>query len=533
MAIMAMDMARKTSIRAFCLTLLCSAYSFAGDWQFEPSIKLGETYSDNVNLSTNNEASSWVSQAGILLDTSYKAQYAELNLSSESTYATYSHNHELDDDYHTLNGDFNIQLWPNGISLTGTADISNRSRNTSRNFLADIISSDTVRVETYNSGLMYNVNNSDFILNSSAGYQTISSDDNIGNSEGLVAAFNSRSGIGARNIFWDMRHTYQEIKNNGRNGTLIESEVKLGLITDYRVTPFIRYYDEDNSGNVNNGNNSIESSSYGLGVRWLISSRIYLDASYNKPIGNQLDINNKEQKEYINAAIKWQPSARTTLEASFSERFYGNSYGFDFTHRNKRLTNSINYVEDIQTLTRDSFIPVIIGQFWCPSVGAIGSISECILADGTTIIPSEYQLNTISEFELVEDDAFSLNKTLNWQSTLALSRTTLSFNANMQKRENLDTRIKDENRTASFTVKRELSSRSNVNLVLSYISNNLQIDTALERLDQYRRYQLAYEKSLNSMLLFNIEVSYLDRSSNDATLNYEEGRISAKITKGF
>ena len=533
MATMAMDMARKTSIRAFCLTLVCSAYSFAGDWQFEPSIKLGETYSDNVNLSTNNEVSSWVSQAGILLDTSYKAQYAELNLSSESTYATYSHDHELDDDYHTLDGDYNIQLWPNGISLVGSASIKNRSRNTSQNYVADIITADTVREVTYNTGLEYNLRNSDFILNSNIGYQTISSADDIGNREGIVAAFNSRSGIGARNAFWDIRHTYQEIKNNGRSGTLIESEVKLGFITDYRVTPFIRYYDEDNSGNVNNGNNSIESSSYGLGIRWLISPRIYLDTSFNKPTGTQLDINNEVQKEYINAELRWQPSTRTTLEARFSERFYGNSYGFRFIHKNKRLTNNITYVETIQTLTRNNFVPVIIGQFWCPRIGAIDSISECILADGTTIIPSDYQLNTLSDFELVEDDAFSLNKTLSWSSTLELSRTTLSFNASTNNRENLDTRIKDENRTASFTVKRELSSRSNVNLVLSYISNNLQIDTALERLDQYRRYQLAYEKSLNSMLLFNIEVSYLDRSSNDATLNYEEGRISAKITKGF
>ena len=38
------------------------------------------------------------------------------------------------------------------------------------------------------------------------------------------------------------------------------------------------------------------------------------------------------------------------LEASFSERFYGDSYGLNFTHRNKRLTNTVSYVEDIQTL---------------------------------------------------------------------------------------------------------------------------------------------------------------------------------------
>ena len=312
------------------------------------------------------------------------------------------------------------------------------------------------------------------------------------------------------------------------------------MITDYKINPFIRYYNEDNSGNITNPNRTIESSSYGLGLRWLISPRLYLDTSYNKPIGNKLDLDGNAQKEYINAEITWQPSSRTRLEASFSERFYGDSYGLNFTHRNRRLINTVSYIEDIQTLTRNNFSANIIGYYFCPS-SSISSTEDCILEDGTNIFPDNpsdpdnpgYQIFPIQDFILVEDNVFSLNKTLTWNSTLALARTTITLNVNRQKRDNLETRIKDETSAASLNFKRDISSRSNLSLDLSYTETNLQIDTELERIDRYRRYQIAYQKSLNSALLVNLAISYLDRNSNSSILNYQEGRVSAKITKGF
>lgn len=540
MATTVMAMAQKIKLSAIFLTLIYSNVAFAGEWQFKPSILIDETYTDNVGLVTNNEESSLVSQAGLNIESTYKARNAILNFSSKSTYALYSHNHELDNDFHTVASDFRLQLWPNGIILVGAANISNQSKNGSRNALADIVSADTVQVGTYRGGIEYNINNSVFIVNSALGYNQTKSEDDIGDSEGVIANINSTNGKGARDFFWDLEHSYQELKNNSQEGKLSESEAKFGLITDYKINPFIRYYNEDNSGNITNPNRTIESSSYGLGLRWLISPRLYLDTSYNKPIGNKLDLDGNAQKEYINAEITWQPSSRTRLEASFSERFYGDSYGLNFTHRNRRLTNTVSYIEDIQTLTRNNFSANIIGYYFCPS-SSISSTEDCILEDGTNIFPDNpsdpdnpgYQIFPIQDFILVEDNVFSLNKTLTWNSTLALARTTITLNVNRQKRDNLETRIKDETSAASLNFKRDISSRSNLSLDLSYTETNLQIDTELERIDRYRRYQIAYQKSLNSALLVNLAISYLDRNSNSSILNYQEGRISAKITKGF
>lgn len=540
MATTAMGMANKTKLTTAFFALIYSNFAFSGDWQFDPSINLDETYTDNVSLVFNNQQSSLVSQAGVNIKTSYTAQQAKFTLSSQSNYALYSHNHKLDNDYHTITSDLWLQLWPNGIVLFGTVNISNQSRNRSRNALADIVSADTVRVETYNGGLEYNIDNSDFILNSTLGYRQTNSEDNIGNRQGVVTNINSTNGTSARHAFWSLEHNYQKLNNNNRNGKQSQSEAIIGLITDYNINPFVRYYNEDNSGDLNNSNRSIESNSYGLGVRWLISPRLRFDTSYNKPIGKKLDIDGDEQKAYIDAAVLWQPSTRTKLSANFSKRFYGNSYGVDLTHRNKRLTNTISYVEDIKTLTRNNFVASIVGFYLCPNNNAL-LIEECILSEGDAIIPENpnepdgqgFLILPIQDFTLVEDNVFSLNKTLSWNSSLTLPRTTISVNANQQNRENIDNNIKDQLSGASLNVSRKLSGRSSVSANLSYTETSLQLDTEFERTDRYRRYQLSYERSLNSSLSFNLALSQLNRSSDNALLNYDEGRISAKITKGF
>ncbi|MBA6294090.1 TIGR03016 family PEP-CTERM system-associated outer membrane protein [Colwellia sp. MB3u-70] len=540
MDITVMGMAKKTKLNAVFISLICSNFVFAGDWQFDPSIHLDETYTDNVSLGSNNQQASLVSQAGVDIETSYTAQQAKFTLSSQSNSALYSHDHKLDNDYHTVASDLRFQLWPNGIILFGTVNISNQSRNGSRNALADIVSADTVRVETYNGGLEYNIDNSDFILNSTLGYRQTNSEDNIGNRQGVVANINSTNGTSARHVFWSLQHSYQKLSNNNQNGKQSQSEAIIGLISDYKINPFVRYYNEDNSGAFNNSSRSMESNSYGLGLRWLISPRLRLTTSYNKPNGKKLDIDGDEQKAYVDAAVLWQPSPRTKLSANFSERFYGNSYGVDLTHSNRRLTNTISYVEDIQALTRNNFAANIVGFYLCPNNNSL-LIEECILSEGDTIIPENpnepddqgFVILTIQDFTLVEDNVFSLNKTLSWNSSLTLPRTTISFSASQQNRENLDTRIEDELSSASLSIKRKVSGRSSLGFELSYTETSLQIATELERTDRYRRYQLNYETSLNSVLSFNFALSYLNRSSDNAPLNYQEGRVSAKITKGF
>jgi len=210
MAIMAMDTVKNKKLSAFYVALLFSQYSYAGEWQFTPSISIDETYTDNVELTTNNEISSLVSQSILSINSSYIAKHASFNLSSDSTYALYSHDHDLDKGYLNLSSDFSIQLWPNGISFIGSANIENKARNSSKNSLADIVSADTSQVVNYSAGLGYSIANSLFSIGSNASYQITQADDNLGEQEGYIVGLSSKNGSATRSLFWDVNASYQE-----------------------------------------------------------------------------------------------------------------------------------------------------------------------------------------------------------------------------------------------------------------------------------------------------------------------------------
>jgi len=465
-----------------------------------------------------------VSQTGMNLETVFSSKKLEFSFSSTSLYAMYSHAHDTDDDFHTLSSDFRLKLAPNGLALIGGASISNQSRNSSSNALADIVSGDTVRVENYSSGLEYKVYNRDFILDSSIQYQMVQSEDQIGEQEGYSVNFSTRNGSSARYIYWEGTSQFSDYSNQGRDGKLFRGEMKIGLISNYKITPFLRYYDETNEGNLITNNSSLESDSYGGGLRWLVTPKLLIDVSYNTPTGTQLDIDGEEQEDYTAASIRWEPSKRTQLTIDYGKRFYGESYGLDFAHKNKRLTNTITYAEDVRAFTRNNYESIDLGAFWCPK-GEITDTSSCFINNDDNINFDDYQLMNLRDFILVEDLDMSLNKELKWASELALSRTTFSLSLSSLTRENLDTRVEDENQNASFSIKRTISGKSNLNLSIQYTDSHQSLGEESERQDRYRRYNLEYDKSLNSRLTVTLGLSHLNRSSTTQSFNYEEDRV--------
>ncbi|GAA5135460.1 TIGR03016 family PEP-CTERM system-associated outer membrane protein [Thalassotalea piscium] len=531
MATMAMDMARIKSLSVFSLLCLLPQISTAGEWEFSPELFVDEIYTDNVKLTKSNEINSLVSQVGLALNTNYKAQYLAFDLSSTSTYAMYSHDHDIDDDFHTLNSQLSYMLWPNGITFTASAAISNQSRNSARNGLADIVSGNTVQIENYSSGLAYNVVNSDFTINSSVQYQITESEDNIGDREGVVASLSSNNGKSARHVFWEVSGSYQDLENNNRESTLYRSEIKLGWISGVGFNPFIRYYDEDNEGAIQ-GQRSLESNSVGLGVRWLVTPRLFVDLSYNKPIGDKLTIDGEVQDNYLDYSIGWQPTQRTKLSASYSQRFYGDSYQLSLTHENKRLTNTISYNEAVQTFTRNNFEAVLQGVYLCPS-NVVDDLANCYLSNDQIVDVTDIFTVPVYDFELVEDYGLSLNKSLNWTSTLALPRTTFTLGINGFEQENLESKLVNTNKAASFSFSRELSPKSTLKLLLSYREQEFDSNTTEDRFNRYRQASINYDRKLNNSLTSTFSISSLNRESELLYLNYDENRISFKVTKGF
>jgi len=528
MAIMAMGTVNRKFV--FCGLMMSSASALAGDLQITPQLLVEGNYTDNVGLVSSNEDSSFVNQLGVNFDIAYYSQHAEFEFNSSNIYATYSHDHDLDDDYLTLNTSGRFLLWPNGIALTASATVENQSRNRARNALADLVSADTVQVENYSAGVEYAIENSDFLLNFDTSYKIRKAEDGIGERDGLTAQLSTTSGKASRKMFWSLNTNYIDYENDDADSNQTVADVKLGLITPYKINPFVRYFYEDNSGQIAN-RQTFESNSYGLGLRWLVNPRLFLDVSYNRPESDQLDLDGNTQEDYVNASVSWQPTARTQVEADYGERFYGESYGLNITHRNRRLTNKITYNEKVESFTRNNYQLTPQGAFWCPLEFTLAS--ECYVQPGSDFNFDDFRLITLNEYELLEDNTFSLNKVASWNSTLSLARTTFSLQLSHGDKESLETRISDKSERASFSISRKVSGYSTVDFNIEFNEENFNIDTDNERLDRYRRYSATYNRKLNASFNAKLGLTHINRQSNEASFNYKESRVYISVVKDF
>ncbi|NQY48063.1 MAG: TIGR03016 family PEP-CTERM system-associated outer membrane protein [Colwellia sp.] len=508
MAIMDMAMAEKTSkilspIHCISLAgLFLSANSLAGEWRFDPSLGLTETYTDNIELNQLDKQTSLVSQFIIAADANFSSRKLQFSFAGTETLVGYSHDSELNDDYQTLSTSASYALWNDQLHVNGSSSITNVSKNDTSNSLADLVSGDTVQQLSHSAGLQFNSANSDYSLFSSLSYSITDTEDDIGESNGYSALITSENGNAARYIFWQVDGSFSNRENGDFTSENYQIETKIGAITPYKLNPFVRFYNERVTGTLA-GSNPDAIPSWGPGIRYQVAKHFLIDLSYN-----YVRDDTQASDDYVAADIDWQLSARTSLKAGYSKRFFGDSYTLDFSHRSKRLSNSISYHETIEVFDRNNFqegnnIP-------------LGGTSE-------------------KESELVEDNSFSLNKRLAWQSKLTLARTTFSLDLANRERESLSSGVIDDYLEARFSITRRMSPRSDVTVYLDYRKNIFDKDRpeGPRQEDTYKTFSTTYNRSLASSLYAFITLQYLDRQSNFERYTYTEARASINLTKDF
>jgi len=532
MAIMDMVMAEKISkpqLGACYLAVCCLISSnsvLAGEWRFDPSLGLTETYTNNIELTQLDKQSSLVSQFIIGADANFTSKKLQFSFAGTETLAGYSHDSELNDDYQTLQANASYSLWQENLTVVASSSITNVSKNQAGNSLADLITADTVQQRNHSAGLQYNSGNSDYSLYSSLIYSLTETEDNIGESEGLSATLNSENGNAARYVFWQIDGSFSNRKNDGFTSENYQLETKLGAITPYKLNPFIRLYNERVTGTLAGSNpNSIPS--WGPGLRYQAAKHFIIDLSYN-----YVEDDTQASDDYIAADIDWQLSARTSLKAGYSKRFFGDSYELDFTHKSRRLTNTLSYHETIEVFDRNNYQQVD-GEIWCPNSAA--GINDCLPLGEIPNDTTDYTSLPVSSLEPVEDNEFSLNKRLAWQSQLALARTTFTLDLSNRERESLSTGIIDNYLDARFSVTRRISSRSDITVYVNYNKNvfDKEKPDGPRQEDIYKTLSATYNKSLASSLNAFFTLQYIDRQSNIERYTYNEARASLNLTKDF
>lgn len=528
MAIMAMDMKIN---RLLPFVLLCfSPFLYSAETlKITPSLTINQTYSDNINRSQVDKESGFVNQSGILLKARYKKKKSILNFSSSSIYSTYSHDHELDQYNHSLSADSRITL-SDSFTLISGASIKNQSRNVSRFGADDPLYRNTIQTENYNAGLQYDIKNRFHNLRTSVAYQTVKAEDDIGENEGVTFNLISKNGSGSKNIFWDFTGNYLDKKNNQQDSQQHRAELKLGLITDYKFNPFLRYYTENNTGTFRQNNSDLKTTLYGVGFRWLPRPRLVIDLSYNTNADTKNEINSDESDNSLDLSINWQPTRHTQLQANHTQRSFGDSYGLKIQHKSKRLNNTISYTESLQSFTRNNY-NVVTSTFLCQNPNAV-ILSDCFIQSniGATNEPILFTINTL---ELTNEIDYSLNKSLSWNSTLNLQRTNFSLNITHSNRKNINSSQENETSSIVFTTTRKLGKSISLNFSSNYNEREFNKNTDTQQSDTDRRYRIGLRKQLNNALTINFDIERANRSSSQSFFNYKENRILAKISKDF
>ena len=537
MAIMAMATARKinNSRLHHVLTLLSfltlSSSTMAGEWQFVPNFAIEETYTDNVELTTFDPTSSLVSQAIIGLDTDYQSRLTNFNFTGDYRELFYSHDSDINDSYLTLDTQGQFLLWASGPELIATAVVDNINRNSAQNGISDLISGDTIQAEYYSAGIRYNVNNPTFAVESSLIYDISRFEDGIGEYNGVSAILNTQNSNNARSAFWQLASSFstrsQDFSGETRTGEQYMVDAQLGLITSWNINPFIRFYDEDFSGDLSTQSQPT-TSSWGPGVRWLVSQHLFLDLSYNYVVDDTVS------DDYVAASIQWEPSARTSLTASYSQRFFGDSYNLNLQHRTKRLTNTMTYDESLEVFDRNNYEQIDLGIYWCPPDATIESVANCFV-ESDQQSTDQFQLVNFFSLEPVESNEFSLNKRFAWNSKLQLARTSFAFDSFATRREGLESKVVDDTLGASFTITRRISGKSDLTFLAKYdyliFDKNNPEGSRQE--DHYRTVSATYTKDLASSLSTHFTLQHVNRDSNVDHYTYDEVRAIINITKEF
>ncbi len=315
-----------------------AAYTIRPGWTIVPEFRLGETYTDNIDLTSSETRDDFVTvlKPGVQLLGNTRRLAFELNYNLQ--HLLYASNPELDDTFHRLFSslntelveqliflDANTTLTQQNIITTGSGAFSNFGPAAALNDADDNINvtGDRVDVTTYSVSpyLLRRFGNFadaevrftyDDVSSSDTNTDIAQSNASIDDSRSLNYRADVRSGSRYLRFPWTL--TYENEQIDYDTGETTEFEQIVGRL-EYVYRPSVRFL-----GDLGYEKNSFASS---------------------EPIDNTI---------IWNIGGRWTPSARTTLEATYGKRFFGNQYAVNLSHQTKRTTWLLRYDEEAETV---------------------------------------------------------------------------------------------------------------------------------------------------------------------------------------
>lgn len=252
---------------------------------------------------------------------------------------------------------------------------------------------------------------------------------------------------------------------------------------------------------------------------------------------------------YYTVGLGWAPNTRTDIEFSAGERYFGKTFNFRALYRTRSATWTASYVEDVSDITRQLFQDDGLIYWVCGNPPSAPILSP--VAPGPDCVGlSALQLSILGPALGFTDDQLAdarqnasvglgsgvfvfkgLNTGINWQFNkygfgISLSDTKRAYQIGLAD--------EDRSRTLALSGNYRFGPKTQLGAGLRFTNIQVaQLAPAIDRDDDQIGFDLSLSHRYSPRLLGYFSLSRLDRSSNDATADYTENRLSASFNYTF
>ena len=379
------------------------------DWRFEPSVGGSATFTDNVNQSPDDEESALILTVtpGFTLQ-SHGSRQVEATLSYYLTGVTRFGGNDDNDLNHNLNATGYAELVEDFLFIDASARVS-------QELISLLGSPADATVNSSNRATVGSYSISPYIqkrfgtfADAEARY-TLSGDfvgDNAA-SDLVSNEFRASLTSGSRfnDLNWGLDYSYRDVVDEDSTSTQGTTYVWLCGLTSLIQTaspiapePGCTLVDvQAGLGPDLGGDTSYVYERVNLSLGYALTRKFRLIGNVGHEwitYDNDAAATNNRDDPLWNAGFAWSPSRRTTLEATFGQRFFGDTYSLSANYRARTSTWNASYVEDVNdisqaTLTEGTtYLWVCDGNF-VETAFPIAPQPGCVLAGSQAgLIPS-------------------------------------------------------------------------------------------------------------------------------------------------
>jgi len=513
---------------------LISNFVTAGTWKLTPSVKISESFTDNLLHTQADKKSTLITELTPSLKLKRQGKYLDADLMYQLSSVSYHADSESNDTTDFFKGALNFKLLDERWLIKLSAD-----KHRALSSLADGINTQDILVtpsqttttsysvdSSFNSSipdiLLYNIG---FKANKIVGQNQ----NQFNNKKAFSSSILLKNTNQQKKSYWNLSANQDQIKedkaSNFEQQVFRQYNASMGInfVEDYWL--FLQYSEQDNELGASSSGN-IESSSYGLGLRWFPSNNIDLKISYNKSLD---DIND----DFASIELTIKPSNRTQLYLTTGKRFYGDYYDMLFKYRLKRFSATLSYHEEISSYNISLFNSTPAGSLICPSDSNFNP-NDCYFSSSLNpILEPDQQFFNFNAISSEESQRTTLDKRLSSTITYTKRRVNLVANFTRSIKSDLETQNERHDSTIIITAGYRLNKRSNISLTLSYLDSTSDKNQPSQSKTKDTTLSVSYTRKLAKDAVGFISFSRSHRNASGSLNSYDENRILISLNKEF